>query len=61
MKKRLALTKEGQLTYCSATEENIEKRRCNHIIHQNNNESINDFLKRANLSKIQNNKSFFPS
>lgn len=35
MVKRLALNSEGLLTYCTASEENIGKGRCNHIAHQN--------------------------
>ena len=46
MDKRLALTKDGQLTYCTATEENIGKGRCNHIMHQKIGESNEQFLKR---------------
>lgn len=34
MTKRLALTKDGKITYCTASEENIVKGRCNHIAHQ---------------------------
>ena len=32
--KRLAITKDGRLTYCTASEENIGKSRCDHIAHQ---------------------------
>ncbi len=48
MNKRLALTKEGKLTYCTASEENIGKGRCNHIAHQKNNETAEEFTKRIN-------------
>lgn len=47
MKKKLALTKDGKLTYCTSSEENIGKGRCNHIAHQKENESNNDFLERC--------------
>ena len=46
MKKRLALTKDGKLTYCTSSEENIGKGRCNHVDHQKNDESQEDFCKR---------------
>lgn len=46
MEKRLALTKEGTLTYCTAVDENIGKGRCNHITHQTINETNEEFLKR---------------
>lgn len=46
--KRLALTKDGKLTYCSASEENIGKGRCNHIAHQKAGESMQSFMNRAN-------------
>lgn len=49
--KRLALTINGDLTYCSASEENIGKGRCNHLSHQSTIESIDDFMAKA--SKIQ--------
>lgn len=54
MNKRLALTKDGRLTYCTASEENIGKGRCNHISHQKPGESQDDFLNRIN--KIINNE-----
>lgn len=44
--KRLALTKDGKLTYCSAKEENVGKYRCNHQTHQNQNESSENFMER---------------
>lgn len=44
--KRLALTIDGRLTYCSASEENIGKGRCNHIDHQKSNETKQEFLNR---------------
>lgn len=34
MTKRLAMTADGKLTYCSASEENVGKGRCNHIGHE---------------------------
>ena len=39
MPKRLAMTTDGKLTYCSAAEENVGKGRCNHIGHARNGES----------------------
>lgn len=47
MTKVLALNTDGQLTYCTAPEELRGKGRCNHIFHQNNGESKEDFLKRV--------------
>lgn len=47
MSKRLAMTTDGRMTYCSASDANIGKGRCNHIIHQNKNENSNDFIKRV--------------
>lgn len=55
--KRLALNTEGQMTYCSASEENIGKGRCNHIAHQRINESQKDFLERTSSKKDP--KNFF--
>lgn len=49
--KRLALTINGDLIYCSASEENIGKGRCNHLSHQSKVESVDDFMTKA--SKIQ--------
>lgn len=48
MSKRLAMNTEGQLTYCTASEENIGKGRCNHIAHQRPDESPDEFCERAN-------------
>ena len=47
MKKRLAMTTDGKLTYCSATEETVGKGRCNHIAHQSNVENQEEFMNRA--------------
>lgn len=58
MSKRLAMTTDGKLTYCSATDENVGKGRCNHIGHQKDKESQEDFVNRIEseikLSKIKN-------
>lgn len=45
--KKLALNTKGDLTYCTSNDENIGKGRCNHILHQNNNESVEEFMERA--------------
>lgn len=45
-KRRLALDINGNITYCSAKEENIGKGRCTHIDHQKPNESTEEFIKR---------------
>ena len=46
MGKRLALTVDGHLTYCTASEERIGKGRCNHVDHQVANESEGQFAER---------------
>ena len=43
----LALTIDGNLTYCTASEENRGKGRCNHIFHKNENETDNEFMERV--------------
>ena len=47
MTKRLAMTVDGRLTYCSADEHNIGKGRCNHVSHAKNGESQEKFLERT--------------
>ena len=47
MTKRLAMTVDGRLTYCSADEHNIGKGRCNHVSHAKNGESQERFLERT--------------
>ena len=47
MPKRLAMTTDGKLTYCTADDEHIGKGRCNHIAHQKTGESQEDFLERT--------------
>lgn len=42
----LALNTHGDLTYCTASEENRGKGRCNHLFHKRNDESEQDFLNR---------------
>ena len=53
--KVLALTTDGRITYCTASEEDRGKGRCNHIMHQEKNEDNNTFIERANL--VEENKS----
>lgn len=48
MNKRLALTKDGKLTYYTADEKNIGKGRCNHIAHQKECKGQEEFLNRVN-------------
>lgn len=45
--KRLAMTRDGKLTYCTADDENIGKGICNHVGHQGVNETKENFLERA--------------
>ena len=42
--KRLALTKDGKITWCTATEASIGKGRCNHVCHQSDNQTNEEFL-----------------
>ena len=44
MRKILALTVDGKLTYCTAPEELRGKGRCNHVFHQRNGQNIDDFM-----------------
>lgn len=46
------MTTDGKLTYCSATEENVGKGRCNHIGHARNGESPEYFSKRMQAEDI---------
>lgn len=50
--KRLALNTDGILTYCTVEDPSEVKGRCNHVLHQNNNENNADFYKRAE-SKVK--------
>lgn len=52
MPKRLAMTTDGKLTYCSAAEENVGKGRCNHVGHARNGESPEYFSKRMQAEDI---------
>lgn len=47
MTRRLAMNSEGQMTYCTASEENIGRGRCNHIAHQKPGETPQEFCERA--------------
>ena len=44
MAKRLALTVDGNITYCTSSDDNMGKGRCNHIAHQKDGQSIEDFV-----------------
>lgn len=46
MKKVLALNEKGELTYCTAPPELRGRGRCNHIGHQEDNESVQEFIVR---------------
>lgn len=56
--KRLALTEDGDITYCQSSEENIGKGRCNHIAHQKPNESVEKFMEKCAIlqKEIKENK-----
>ena len=43
------MTTDGKLTYCSASDANIGKGRCNHVIHIKNGESKEDFIETAEI------------
>lgn len=47
MSKRLALNINGEMTYCSASDENIGKGRCNHLEHQRSYETPQEFMDRV--------------
>lgn len=58
MKKyRYALTKDGRITICKASIEEMGKGRCNHIDHQKENENEKDFLERIQSKMSQEEKS----
>ena len=46
---RMALNIYGDLTHCTSLKENIGKGRCNHLLHQNENEGMASFVKRAEV------------
>lgn len=46
-----ALSKNGSLSLCTAPPEKRGQGRCNHIEHQNDNESVNEFIKRIEFVK----------
>ncbi len=47
MTKVLALNKDGRMTYCTCSPEERGKGRCNHVVHQKDGESMEDFTKRC--------------
>ena len=51
---KLALTVDGNITYCVASEESIGKGRCVHVAHQNAEESLEDLPKRVKDMKVLN-------
>ncbi|MGM0197286.1 BRCT domain-containing protein [Enterococcus sp. AZ180] len=51
--KRLALTKDGKMTYCQSSDENVGKGRCNHVDHQKDGESSDSFIARIEESKVE--------
>ena len=54
IKKVLALTVDGQLTFCSATPENRGKGRCNHVGHQEDGQTPAEFLESVkNCVKVE--------
>lgn len=52
MEKRLAITADGRMTYCSAAEDLVGKGRCNHIAHQLSKESRENFLNRMSENEV---------
>ena len=58
MGKRLALTVDGKMTYCTASDDNVGRGRCNHILHESGDKET--FLKKMNTIQnlISNNEKF---
>ena len=54
MKGRLALTKDGKLTYCKAKPDNFGKGKCNHVEHMKDEESEDAFISRIELGEKSN-------
>lgn len=54
MQKRLAVTEDGQLSFCTSSEENVGKGRCNHVDHQKDGESNEEFSERVEAVLINN-------
>ena len=50
MSKVLAINVNGDITYCTVPPEMRGKGRCNHIAHQNEGESVEDFIERINTT-----------
>jgi hypothetical protein len=48
LNKVLALNTKGQLTYCTALPEDRGKGRCDHVTHQKQGQTRNDFIKELN-------------
>ena len=52
--KVLALTEDGRMTYCTASEDQMGKGRCNHVRHQKEGQSVKDFIEeiiKPNINK----------
>ena len=54
MKGRLALTKDGKLTYCKAKPDNFGKGKCNHVEHMKDEESEDVFISRIESTEKSN-------
>ncbi len=54
MTKRMAMTTDGRMTYCSAPPEAQGRGRCNHIGHQKEDESMEQFLERVSTHTKKN-------
>ena len=52
--KRLALTTDGRMTWCSAPKGTEGKGRCNHLDHKEDDESIEDFMNRTSNNQSTN-------
>lgn len=50
--KRLALNKNGEITYCTAPLDKVGVGRCNHIDHQKDGESVEDFVARVSNNVV---------
>lgn len=56
MKRRLALTVDGRITYCTAPPDKIGMGRCNHVEHQKDGESVEEFVRRSDHKKTEQSK-----
>ena len=51
--KRLALRKDGQITYCPSADDKTGKERCDNVDHKKDGESYDSFIVRIEESKAE--------